>query len=591
MSSRIVSVFGATGLQGSSVLEVLLKDSTFTPRAITRNPESEAALKLKERGVEVVQGDSGDKASLVRALHGSEAVFAVTVPVMSGALFEDAGPSELTQGKNMVDASKEAGVKFFVFSTLPGVNKLAGGKYTKVHPFDDKEEIEQYLKASGLANASIMTAAFLENFWVYQNLKKTATGFDISFPYSPISLQSFTWVQHDLGEAALALLKGYTDPANSVSGKVYKLIIATMTYPDLAAMFSKELGVEVTFTRAATSGIPTLDEMFAAQVEHNGFHKSAPIPNPALIALGSKVGTIEQFMETEVKKHFKALLKDGTFTPRAITRNPESEAALKLKERGVEAVKGDSGDKASLVTALKGSEAVFAVTVPLMPPINTSGPSELTQGKNMVDASKEAGVKFVVFRQRCSSLPSVKKISGGKYTKASPFDDKEEIEQYLKASGLANASIITAGFLENLWVYQNLKKTATGFDISIAYSPTSLQSFTWVQHDLGEAALTLLKAYIDPAKDVSGKVYPLVIATMTFPALAAKIANALGVNVTFTSAAASGIPMLDETYAVLSEYNGFHTTTPIPNPDLVALGAKFGTIEQFMETEVKRHFT
>lgn len=30
--------------------------------------------------------------------------------------------------------------------------------------------------------------------------------------------------------------------------------------------------------------------------------------------------------------------------------------------------------------------------------------------------------------------------------------------------------------------------------------------------------------------------------------------------------------------------------TPIPNPDLVALGAKFGTIEEFMETEVKSRF-
>ncbi|KAJ7075695.1 hypothetical protein C8R43DRAFT_910717, partial [Mycena crocata] len=47
------------------------------PRAITRNLGSEAALKLKARGIEVVQADSADKASLVDALRGSEAVFAV----------------------------------------------------------------------------------------------------------------------------------------------------------------------------------------------------------------------------------------------------------------------------------------------------------------------------------------------------------------------------------------------------------------------------------------------------------------------------------------------------------------------------------
>lgn len=64
----------------------------------------------------------------------------------------------------------------------------------------------------------------------------------------------------------------------------------------------------------------------------------------------------------------EALLKDGTFTPRAITRNPESDVSLKLKGMGAEVIKGDSGDKASLVAALRGSEAVFAVCG--LPPVS-----------------------------------------------------------------------------------------------------------------------------------------------------------------------------------------------------------------------------
>lgn len=67
-------------IKGSAVIDRLLKDGTFTPRAITRNPGSEASLKLQERGVEVIKADSGDKASLVSALRGSEAVFAVNRP-------------------------------------------------------------------------------------------------------------------------------------------------------------------------------------------------------------------------------------------------------------------------------------------------------------------------------------------------------------------------------------------------------------------------------------------------------------------------------------------------------------------------------
>jgi uncharacterized protein YbjT (DUF2867 family) len=58
-------------------LQKLLKDGTFSPRAITRDTKSEAAVKLQQQGAEVVQADTADKASLVNALRGSEAVFAV----------------------------------------------------------------------------------------------------------------------------------------------------------------------------------------------------------------------------------------------------------------------------------------------------------------------------------------------------------------------------------------------------------------------------------------------------------------------------------------------------------------------------------
>ncbi|KAJ7785289.1 hypothetical protein DFH07DRAFT_726510 [Mycena maculata] len=302
MSSRIVSVFGATGLQGSSVVDILLKDGTFTPRAITRNPASEASLRLKERGVQVVKGDSADKVSLVGALQGSEAVFGVTVPIMPPIPYD--GPDELIQGKNMVDAAKEAGIKFFIFSSLPGIKTLTGGKYTKASPNDDKEEIEQYLKASGLSNASIHTAGFLENYWTLQLLKKTPTGFDIAVPkYSPTSLVSYTWVQRDVGEAVLALLKNYTDPSKNVLGRAYPVLTATLTFPELAATTAKALGVEVTFTSVTTSGIPILDEMVTAS-EHNGFYATHAVPNADLVALGAKFGTLEEFMETEVKKRF-----------------------------------------------------------------------------------------------------------------------------------------------------------------------------------------------------------------------------------------------------------------------------------------------
>ncbi|KAJ6554161.1 hypothetical protein B0H19DRAFT_1262556 [Mycena capillaripes] len=299
---RIVAVFGATGLQGSAVVDALLKDGTFVPRAISRDTESEASKKLKARGVEVVKGDSVDKASLVSALRGCEAVFAVTVPVFLPNM-ED--KNEKVQGKNIVDAANEVGVKFFIWSGLPSISRLSGGKYKKVAHYDQKEAVQEYLKTSGLVHASLHLPGFLENFWTRGILKKTATGYDVAIPnFKQKDRQSFAWISRDVPAAALALLKNYTDPSNQINGKTYPVVCATIPFSELAAMIGKALGVEVTFTTAPPTGMVELDEMFASHAEYSGLYTATPVPNPDLVALGMKFSTIEEFLETEIKPRF-----------------------------------------------------------------------------------------------------------------------------------------------------------------------------------------------------------------------------------------------------------------------------------------------
>ncbi|KAJ7621872.1 hypothetical protein DFH06DRAFT_767307 [Mycena polygramma] len=303
-SRRIVSVFGATGTQGSAVVRALLKDGTFTPRAITRNPGSEAALELKKQGAQVVKGDSLDKASLVEALRGSEAVFGVTDPIFP-IKAEGEGPNEVDQGKNMVDAAKEVGVKFFVFSSLPSVNKITNGKYKNLLHYEQKAVVEEYLRSSGLANASLHTCMFLENYWKFGLLKKTDTGFDVAVPFfKPTDRQTFTWIERDMPAALLALLKNYTEPSKSISGKAYPIVNARKSYTELTALTSKVLGVKVTFSTAPPMGVPELDGMYKCHTEYEGFFTETPLPNPELVALGVKFGTIQEFLETEVKPRF-----------------------------------------------------------------------------------------------------------------------------------------------------------------------------------------------------------------------------------------------------------------------------------------------
>lgn len=64
----------------------------------------------------------------------------------------------------------------------------------------------------------------------------------------------------------------------------------------------------------------------------------------------------------------KAILADGEFTPRAITRNTVSEVSQKLAGRGVEVVQADLDDVQSLRKAFTGCEGVFSVSLSITVP-------------------------------------------------------------------------------------------------------------------------------------------------------------------------------------------------------------------------------
>jgi uncharacterized protein YbjT (DUF2867 family) len=81
--SKLVLVTGATGKQGGAVVEALLTRG-HQGRALTRNPASPAANRLREQGVEIAVGDFTNHDSLVRAARGADAVYAMSTPFEQG---------------------------------------------------------------------------------------------------------------------------------------------------------------------------------------------------------------------------------------------------------------------------------------------------------------------------------------------------------------------------------------------------------------------------------------------------------------------------------------------------------------------------
>jgi uncharacterized protein YbjT (DUF2867 family) len=126
------------------------------------------------------------------------------------------------------------------------------------------------------------------------------------------------------------------------------------------------------------------------------------------------------------------------FRLRALTRTPDSEKARALAKVGVEVVRGDLDDPASLASALGGAWGVYAVQ-------NTweaGVAGEEEQGKRLAALAREAGVEHFVY----ASVASAHRRTGIPH-----FENKARIEDTVRSLGFPSTVIIRpVFFMENL---------------------------------------------------------------------------------------------------------------------------------------------
>ncbi|KAH8813158.1 putative NmrA-like family domain-containing protein 1 [Xylogone sp. PMI_703] len=161
-SKKILVVFGATGAQGGSVARAVLSDSkmrdSWAVRGITRDVNKPPAKELKDLGAEVVSADLNDPSTLKPALKGAYAVYAVT------NYWEKADANvEMAQGKAIADEAKAQGVQHFVWSSLLNVSELSKGVLTKVHHFDSKAHVEEYIRSIDIPATYFLPGFYMSN--------------------------------------------------------------------------------------------------------------------------------------------------------------------------------------------------------------------------------------------------------------------------------------------------------------------------------------------------------------------------------------------------------------------------------------------
>ncbi|KAM4024982.1 nmrA-like family domain-containing protein 1 isoform 1-T1 [Anomaloglossus baeobatrachus] len=181
-----------------------------------------------------------------------------------------------------------------------------------------------------------------------------------------------------------------------------------------------------------------------------------------------------------------ALLEDGTFTVRAVTRDTSKPTAVKLKEAGAEVVSADLDDEKSLEAALSGAYGAFLVTNFLE---HFSKEKEVTQGKLIADISKRLALEIVVF----GGLENVKKLTKGKL-EVQNFDGKGEVEEYFREIGVPMTSVRLPSYYENLLTFFKPQKNKNGDGYSLALPMGDVPLDKMSVKDFGGVVVTILKS-------------------------------------------------------------------------------------------------
>jgi uncharacterized protein YbjT (DUF2867 family) len=221
------------------------------------------------------------------------------------------------------------------------------------------------------------------------------------------------------------------------------------------------------------------------------------------------------------------------FTLRAMTRKPDGEAAKALAARGVQVVKGDLDDPASLERALAGAWGVFAVQNTWEAGVER----EEEQGKRLAEVARRAGVQHFVY----TSVGSAHLRTGIPH-----FDNKARVEETVRAQKFPSHVILRpVFFMENLvspWFLQ-------GDKLVTAMRPTTkLQMIA--SDDIGRFAA---KAFVD-AERWSGTATDLAGDSATMPEAAEAISELVGRKLTFQPIPIEAVRQNSDDFAKMLEW-------------------------------------
>ncbi|KAF2236091.1 NAD(P)-binding protein [Viridothelium virens] len=249
-SQKLLTIFGSTGNQGGSVIDLILSDpelqQKYRLRGISRNASSDSAQNLGRKGVEMISANVNNLESLKAAVRGSYGVFGVTnfwdKDVMSKTI-------EIQQGKNIFEACKADNVTHFVFSALPNVERLTQGVLKRVEHFDGKAIVAEYVEANkGHMIASyFMPAMYLKSYKDQVRSLEGRLSMIMPFSLSGSDSTSPSWPVVDPREDSGKYIIGLFEGGKDADGVSVHAVSAWSSPKELLAAISREVEKEVNF--------------------------------------------------------------------------------------------------------------------------------------------------------------------------------------------------------------------------------------------------------------------------------------------------------------------------------------------------------
>ncbi|KAJ7671415.1 NAD(P)-binding protein [Mycena polygramma] len=242
-SAPLVAVVGAIGVQGGSVVKALAEsDKQYRVRGFTRDGAKPAAQNLSKLGVEifVVSFVVENKAEVYKAFVGANFAFLMT------NFWEHLDKDrEINEGKLLVDAAKAGGVSRIVWSGLPSITKLTGGKFVNVYHWDSKAAVTEYGRQSGVPFVDVQAGFYGTNLLTSPVFlaKQDDGSFAMPLPMKPTATVPFIDTEEDYGLFVREVLERPVFP----DGAEILAYSETLAAQDLAKQVGKATGKTVVY--------------------------------------------------------------------------------------------------------------------------------------------------------------------------------------------------------------------------------------------------------------------------------------------------------------------------------------------------------